>query len=379
MYVTNSRLGDFQDSNGAPRTRETISTRFSPMIEQSIPSPVLILAGGIALGAYQAGAVAYLAQRGTHPVWLAGSSIGAVNAAVIAGSLPGDRVKHLEALWLHAQPPGPFAADATMVPGPMRHAANWATAIGTRLMGAVGQFHPRVPNPFTRFRSFYDLEPLRQRLTTLIDFDRLNSGDPRLTVAATDLETGELVLFDTGRGDRIRIDHLLASCGYLPEFAPVELNGRFLGDGGLSANAPIEALHCDPPEGPLTVFVLDLFPRDGKRPASLEEAVLRKNDLTFANQTWQRLEAYCRELKLKEALAAAQPTGEPGGAQKIFYLSYRPDRSDAISDKMYDYSARTIDARWQAGAADMDEALRVFGHADAHPLPIVVRRVGTAQ
>jgi NTE family protein len=343
------------------------------MAEHSIPSPVLILAGGIALGAYQAGAFACLAQRGIQPVWITGSSIGAVNAAVIAGSPAGDRVAHLEALWLHASS-APFT-DAALMPGPMQHAANWATAIGTRLMGAVGQFHPRMPNPFAPFRSFYDLEPLRERVTALVDFDRLNGDDIRLTVAATDLETGELVLFDTARGDRIGIDHLLASCGFLPEFAPVELNGRLLGDGGLSANAPIEALHHDPPKGPLTVFVLDLFPRDGKRPASLEEAILRKNDLTFANQTWQRLDAYCRELELRERLAALRGESGHKGRQKVFYLSYRPDPSDAISDKMYDYSPRTIDGRWKAGARDMDEALRACGRVEeAQARPFAIRR-----
>lgn len=343
------------------------------MPKQSIPSPVLVLAGGIALGAYQAGAFACLAERGIHPVWVAGSSIGAINAAVIAGSSPGDRTAHLESFWLPAQ--SALSASQTMMPEPMRHAANWATAIGTRLIGAVGQFHPRLPNPFSPFRSFYDLKPLRERLMALVDFSRLNSGDVRVTVAATDLESGELVLFDSARGDRIGIDHLLASCGFLPEFAPVELNGRLLGDGGLTANAPIEALYRDGPPGPLTVFVLDLFPRDGMRPASLEEAVLRKNDLTFANQTWQRLEAYCREADLRKKLAALQASAEPPGEQKVFYLSYRPGRADATPDKMYDYSPRTIDARWEAGAADMDEALRQSDYGPRESIrPRAIRR-----
>src|SRR5205807_7069990 len=130
---------------------------------------------------------------------------------------------------------------------------------------------------------------LRSRLDALIDFERLNGGDIRLTVATTDVETGELVMFDTDRGDRIEIDHLLASCGYLPEFAPVDIRGRLLGDGGLAANAPIEALRDH--DGALTCFVLDLFPREGERPKDLESALARKSDLTFANQTWQRLEA----------------------------------------------------------------------------------------
>ena len=95
------------------------------------------------------------------------------------------------------------------------------------------------------FRSLYDLAPMKDRLERLVDFRRLNSGEVGFTVAATDIETGELVVFNPAKGDEISIDHLLASCGFLPEFAPVEIGGRLLGDGGLSANAPIEALGDD--------------------------------------------------------------------------------------------------------------------------------------
>src|SRR4051812_25665803 len=339
----------------------------------NVPSPVLILAGGVGLGAYQAGAFACLAERDITPVWLAGSSIGAVNAAVIAGAAHEDRITHLTTLW---QKPKTLTSAGAQValPDPLRHAANWATAIGTRLGGAAGHFYPRLANPFGNFRSFYDLEPLRQQLLALVDFERLNGGEIRLTVAATDIESGELVLFDTARGDRIGIDHLLASCGFLPEFAPIEIGGRLLGDGGLCANAPIEALLLDPPDGPMTVLVLDLFARDGRRPATLEDAITRKNDLTFANQTWQRLEAYCREQDLLRRLAAAQAGSKPAESPKVFYLSYRAEPADAISDKTYDYSARSISARWRAGVADMEAALHQHGSAaDARANPIAIR------
>jgi predicted acylesterase/phospholipase RssA len=85
-------------------------------------------------------------------------------------------------------------------------------------------------------------DPLKTRLAELVDFSRLNGGEVRVSVATTDIETGELVIFDTARGHRIELDHVLASCGFLPEFPAVEIDGRLLGDGGLSANAPVEAL-----------------------------------------------------------------------------------------------------------------------------------------
>jgi NTE family protein len=108
---------------------------------------------------------------------------------------------------------------------------------------------------------------MKDRLAGLIDFGRLNAGEQRVCIAATDLESGDLVLFDTGRGDRLEMDHLLASCGYLPEFAPVELNGRLLGDGGLSANVPLEAVLTEEGEEELLAFVVDLYARDGPRPS----------------------------------------------------------------------------------------------------------------
>ena len=322
----------------------------------------LVFAGGIALGAYQAGAYEALhGHANLLPNWLAGSSIGAVNAAVIAGNRTEDRVERLRSLWKQNDQLANYNPSAALWPQDhMRHMENWTSAIRTRLVGSAGHFRPRVLAPWERFSSLYDLSPLRERLLKLIDFELLNGGEVRLSVAATDIETGDLVMFDTAKGDRIEVDHLLASCGYLPEFAPLEISGRLLGDGGLSANAPIEALLEHPPQEPLTCFVVDLFARDGSRPVDLETAVARKSDLMFANQTWQRLEAYCREQKLRIELAEHARSGKnKGSATTIYYLSYRPDHSEAGSERTFDYSTRSVASRWEAGALDMIEALAI--------------------
>jgi len=332
-------------------------------------SVTLILSGGIALGAYQAGAYEALHEHADlQPNWLAGSSIGAVNAAVIAGSRADDRVERLRALWDQTEQLASYNPSDLLWPQDyLRHIENWTSAIRTRLVGSPGHFRPRVVAPWERFTSLYDLSPLRSRLLKLIDFGLLNGGTVRLSVATTDVETGDLVMFDTTKGDRIEVDHLLASCGYLPEFAPVEISGRLLGDGGLSANAPIEALLEHPPGQPLTCFVIDLFARDGSRPADLETAVARKSDLMFANQSWQRLEAYCREQRLRGDLAehAESPREGRTGSRKeayaatIYHLSYRPDHSEAGSERTFDYSSRSVASRWEAGALDMKEALAI--------------------
>jgi len=329
----------------------------------------LVLSGGIALGSYQAGAYeAFQEHADLQPSWLAGSSIGAVNAAIIAGNRAQDRVERLRTVWKQNDQLASYNPSDLLWPQDrLRHIENWTSAIRRRLVGSSGHFRPRVLAPWERFTSLYDLSPLRERLLKLIDFELLNGGEVRLSVATTDIETGDLVMFDTAKGDRIEVDHLLASCGYLPEFAPIEISGRLLGDGGLSANAPIEALLEQPPREPLTCFVIDLFARDGSRPADLETAVARKSDLMFANQTWQRLEAYCREQKLRTELSERAKSGPEGAkhgqnkaaATMIYYLSYRPDHSEAGSERTFDYSSRSVASRWEAGALDMKEALAI--------------------
>jgi NTE family protein len=146
-----------------------------------------------------------------------------VNAALIAGSPPDERVSALRTFWIRkecplATPRNPFATTT------WRHAQNWMKVIETRLFGAAGHFRLRLlSHPLEPFSGIYDLTPMRQRLETLVDFGRLNSGEIRLTVATTDIETGDMLLFDTRQGARIGMDHLLASCGFLPEFPPIEI------------------------------------------------------------------------------------------------------------------------------------------------------------
>jgi NTE family protein len=328
---------------------------------------VIVLSGGVGLGVYQAGAYAALHERQSlSPGWVAGSSIGAINAAVIAGNAPNDRIDRLRALWAASRHPFERAADQFAFP-PWNHAQNWVSAMRTKLTGAPGHFHPRLRLPWQTFSSLYDLEPLRARFAELIDFGRLNSGETRVTIGATNLESGDLVMFDTAKGDKIEADHLMASCGFFPEFAPIEIDGQMLGDGGLAANAPIEALWDAEPGADLVCFVLDLYARDGQRPVDLESAMSRKNDLIFSNQTWQRLLAFEREERLRQQLAAA--SAKKGRKVSIFYLSYRPSPEEAGSERGFDYSARVLEQRWNAGASDMADALEDLAREDLARVP----------
>ena len=307
---------------------------------------VLVLQGGGALGAYQAGAYARLHEEPEiAPGWYAGSSTGAVNAAIILGSSPDRRVEHLRKFWSTTIPQVPSWSSP--------HSRHWLSAIQARLFGMYGQFHPRVPAGLGRFSSLYDLSPMRERLQQLIDFDRLNAAAERLSVATTDLETGRTIIFESHR-EPIRMDHLLASCGFIPEFAPVEIDGKLLGDGGLSANTPVEAVLFDSVE---TVFVLDCFARDGIYSPDLETALARKNDLIYGNQNLRAL-----ELLIRDRLKCGRSS-----KQNIIYMSYRPRPEEAGSERLYDFSSDTIDARWQSGASDMSQAIVCYTSLSASP------------
>jgi NTE family protein len=167
------------------------------------------------------------------------------------------------------------------------------------------------------------------------------------------------VFFDTEAGDRIEMKHLLASCGFLPDFAPVEIGGRLLGDGGLSLNAPIEIVLAARGRPGAPIFIVDLFAVDGERPRTLEAALERKNDLLFGNQTRRRLDAHL------QSNAKSGP---------FICLSYRSAADEAGPEKMFDFSLKSVDDRWNAGSLDMADALQSLA---ANGLPndlLVVRR-----
>ena len=303
----------------------------------------MVFSGGLGLAAYHAGAYQAYAKRSALLNWVAGSSAGAVTAALIAGNRSEDRIERLRAFWNHR-------AIEAGAPRPWRHLTGWMGAIGTRFLGSAGHFYPRIPpsTPFA-FHSLYDLAPMKQRLSTLIDFDRLNSGEVRICVAATDIETGEPVIFDSANS-RIEIDHLMASCGFLPEFAPVEIDGRLLGDGGLSLNAPFDSILQSDFDGDLLLYVIDLYACDGERPNSLEAAAERKSDLMFGNQTLVRLN-YCVELrKLNKKLHSHD------FQDHIVVLSYRPGSEEPGPEKSFDLSSDAVAQRWKAGVLDMEHS-----------------------
>jgi NTE family protein len=337
----------------------------------------LVLSGGIALGAYQGGAYAALHEaHGRDLHWLAGSSIGAVNAAIIAGNEPDRRVAQLEAFWHAAALPLPDTG-ALLQQSPARQLNNWLMAMHTRAVGRAGIFTPRPPAELLLggTLSLYDLGPLGGKLEQFIDFRRLNEGDVRLSVVTTDLETGDAVVFDTADSAAegwIEPKHILASCGFLPEFQPIEIDGRLLGDGGLVANAPIEVVldgeggDDGDPDEPLTCFLVELFCRRGERPKTLVAAVERRLDLLLAGQTKRALDGLVREFASRQLLETARRPAKQGRIASrraksrgalVLHLAYRPVPATAGPQKHFDFSPASLADRWTSGAADMQAAL----------------------
>lgn len=301
----------------------------------------LVFAGGLSLAAYHGGAFEAFAQRAQPLHWLTGSSAGAITAALIAGNPPPCRIAALREFWslTHAEPTW----------SPLPHLEGWISAVTAHLIGDPNHFHPRLPALFG-FRSLYDLGPMRRRLARLIDFERINGGELRLSIAATDVCSGDPVIFDSHR-EPIELDHLLASCGFLPEFAPVAIGARTLVDGGLSLNAPFDPILAES-GGPLRLFVLDLYARDDQPPASLEAALERKNDLLFGNQTYLRLKDKIRIRALERSAAGAAAFQD-----EITLLSYRAGPNEPGPEKSFNFSRRALAQRWQTGFDDMMAAL----------------------
>jgi NTE family protein len=298
----------------------------------------MAFAGGLGLASYHGGVIqAYLDER-LYPDWVTGSSAGAVTAAILAGSPPGEVVSRLKSFWNISAGMMPAAA------APWTYLRGWQNVLRSHLFGSWGHFHPRLPSSF-RYLSLYDLAPMRQRLGELIDFDRLNGSAMRLSVAATDLATGDPIVFDT-RTSRIGIDHLLASCGFLPEFAPVEIDGRMFVDGGLSINAPFDPVLRE--VDPVDLFVIDLFARDGAYPTSFERGAERKTDLMLGNQTFLRLQLLMELRSLKHASAVPD---------RVTYLSYSAGPEEPGPEKSFNFSRAGLSGRWREGWLDMTYAL----------------------
>ncbi len=341
---------------------------------------VLVLQGGGALGAYHLGVIEELSAQGIVPDWVCGVSIGAINAAILAGNRPEDRLRQLARFWERVS-----AALVPPVAWPSGCAGEmWqdASALWIALMGVPGFFAPRFPPAPCQPRgsagavSQYDLSPLRATLEELVDWDRLNGGAMRVSVGAVAIETGQIRYFDTGGPDarRLSIDHVLASCALPPAFAPVLVEDAWYWDGGIASNAPVQHVFDADWGRDKNIFQVDLFPAAGPLPETLADVEIRAQDIRFSSRTRMNTR---RELELapvramvRRLLSDCNPDLarlEPGelAALRRFAEEQRidicqivyADKARAGRARGYDFAAGAIRAHREAGRRDAAEAL----------------------
>jgi NTE family protein len=338
----------------------------------------LVLAGGNALGAFEAGACGTLHDHGLQPDWVVGTSIGAVNGALIAGNPPERRTEALRAFWSKAALP---AAGGGIAPnGLVQAMQRLAGQLQTASFGNSVMFVPSLTGMAasgTGTIGLYDLSPLRTTLEQLVDFDLLNTGPIRLTVVAVDLETGDEVLFDT-KTDRLGPEHIMASNALLPDFRPIEIEGHLYGDGGLVSNLPVDVVRREPDEDRLCVAI-ELFSAPRQRCTTFAEAVARRQELLFVNQSRWFLEAYAREDRVRNTLRAVldlvpKKLRDRPEVSAALMEAERPDMrlvtiggdpGPEVGSWFYDYSEQAIMRRWDAGASKARDALPALQSAPA--------------
>jgi len=333
---------------------------------------VLVLQGGGALGAYQVGVYQALSEAGIEPDWVIGTSIGAINASLIAGNPPEQRLRRLEEFWRRVAHP-PLSQLTAMAPllGP------WAANMLT-IVGGLADFF--TPNPLallgltplgTERAGFYSLAPLERTLTELVDPVQLNKGRPRLTVGAANVQTGEMHYFDS-RECELTIRHVMASGALPPAFPAVRIDDDLYWDGGILSNTPVEAVFDDNPRRSGVVFAVHMWAPNGPEPDSIWKVLARQKDLQYASRTsahiarqkqLHRLRHVIRELaaKLPGEIAATREASEfasYGCVTRMHVVRLlAPPLAGEDQAKDIDFSRGGIKHRWQAGYADTRSVL----------------------
>lgn len=342
---------------------------------------ILALQGGGALGAYQAGVYEALSECEHMPHWVAGISIGAINAALIAGNPPERRVQRLHDFWDTVTSSSVLQNFLLAPNAGMRSTVNETHATMGAVFGLPGFFLPRVPAaPFqlpgtVGALSLYDTAPLRATLEDLVDFDLLNSGSMRLSVGAVNVRSGNFAYFDTAN-QRLDARHIMASGALPPGFPPVEIDGEWYWDGGLVSNTPLQYVLDQPDGDRRLIFQVDLFVAEGPMPTALMQVAEREKDIRFSSRTRlnttealarQKLAQAARRLiaKLPPGLAddpdaRALQDGVRQAAVTVVHLINRRKRYETQS-KDYEFSRTSMQEHWRAGYADMG---RTLSHPD---------------
>lgn len=342
---------------------------------------ILVFQGGGALGAYQAGVFEAFAASGRQPDWVVGTSIGAINAALIAGNPPERRLQRIRMFWDRmARPETGLAAGWSLPEAGLMLGDSLGSALRclqTMTFGLPGFFLPRANAAFAfglatapADASFYDVSPLRETLLDLVDFDYLATSPVRLSVGAVDIESAQIHYFDSHRC-RLRAEHILASGALPPAFPPVEIDGRLYWDGGIYSNTPLDWILHEPRIHSLCLFAA-LWPQADQPPQTLRDVLRRSKEIQFSSRA-ESLIAIEQELhQLRHAvnllsyelaeLNAESPLRELArlGCGSVFHLVYlqAPRLAGEDQNKDIEFAAGRVAERWAAGLADTQRAFR---------------------
>jgi NTE family protein len=330
----------------------------------------LVLQGGGALGSYQAGVYEALSASQYMPDWIAGISIGAINAAIIAGNAPEKRVERLRAFWeCITAPSSLWPAPSCTIGDPRR-----TSSLNALMFGQPGFFSPRWPMHWllgATPTSYYDTSALKDTLERLVDFDRINAREIRFSVAAVNVRTGNFAYFDNAQIS-IRPEHVMASSALPPGFPAVEIDGECYWDGGLVSNTPLQYVIESIPRRSHLIFQVDLFHAHGRRPTDLEEVSEREKDIRYSSKTRAVTDLYHKIHNVRHninGLWDQLPEGLRNTPEaKFLYdfgcvttmdivqLIYRPSNPQGPS-KDYEFSRLTMRKRWEQGLSDTHTTL----------------------
>jgi NTE family protein len=336
----------------------------------------LVLQGGGALGAYQAGVYQAMHEAGVEPDWVSGVSIGAINSAIIAGNPPKRRLSQLQTFWemITERKIWPFTPDGDI----FRKVRNAHSCLVTSVAGQPGFFKPRFPNPWmsptgaTTATSYYDTSPLRDTLTELVDFSLINERTTRFSVGAVNVLTGNFVYFDNAI-EEIEPEHIMASGALPPALPMVKIGTDHFWDGGIVSNTPLQHLLDQEDKLNTLVFQVDLFSASGVLPRDIQDVLARQKDIMYSSRTRYTTDVYRRIQNLKMLLAKALakvPQDDLNDEDRrrlaeladlpeitILHIIYQQKAYEGHA-KDYEFSGTSMREHWQSGYEDTRRTLK---------------------
>ena len=352
-------MNDRQDNQSSQNIRS---------LGRNLPGQVvLVLQGGGALGSYQAGVYHALHEAGIEPDWIIGTSIGAINASLIAGNAPQSRLPRLQEFWKRMEQP-PVWSFPGVFSGFNEKLSYWSTVAN----GVPGFFKPNplahagTDYPLGADRAgYYSTEPLEQTLTELVDFDLVNRCTPRLTVGAAHVGTSQMKYFDS-RDSELGVKHIMASGALPPAFPAVRIDGELYWDGGILSNTPTEAVFDDNPRKNSLIFAVHMWNPSGVEPTTMAEVLNRQKDVQYSSRISSHIARQQQAHRLRHIigqLAARLPDAERNSDAVRELAGYgckttmhvvrllAPQLDMESHTKDIDFSPSGIMKRWDAGYA----------------------------